>query len=54
MKKKCTMCKQEKDITKFHKKSTGRYGVCERCSECKNKIDKVISACNTMKMSSGL
>ena len=36
----CTKCGEEKALTEFHKKKTGKYGVTSQCKECIREIDR--------------
>jgi len=38
--KQCVICKAEKDITDFHKKQHGKYGVSSRCKPCDYEYNK--------------
>ena len=36
----CTTCKSEKEISKFGKKKSGKFGVASQCKSCKNEFNK--------------
>ncbi len=46
MKKICTTCKQEKILNKFHKETTGKFGVKSKCAECVFENTKTWKAAN--------
>ncbi len=50
-KKQCNKCLTEKDITDFHKKPTGKYGVMAVCKECISPINMAYNAENKEKQS---
>lgn len=41
LKKTCTKCGVEKEISEFHKKNNGKYGRESRCKLCKKEYDRV-------------
>ena len=42
--KKCNVCKQDKSMDSFHKDMSRKDNLCQRCKECKSKIDKIPTA----------
>ena len=40
MKKTCTKCRIEKDVSEFHKQKNGKYGVRGDCKDCVKKYYK--------------
>ena len=45
----CTRCKQEKEISDFHKQKNGKYGVAGRCKSCKCELTSIWQKSNKEK-----
>ena len=44
--KKCSVCKENKDVSDFHKDMSRKDNLCQKCKSCKSIIDKEYSEKN--------